>query len=755
MEPVIFHPVRRIYNPRPPAEPITKAALDSTEAVTFIWDDGTPTGYFDADINDILSIEYTTLHACSLSTVMFYADGTGRPELHIWGDFSNQPDITIDLIPPILLDVAAHGEWITVDLDSLCGSVVIPPLTEFHIGFVIGDAGFHIYAADNSTPYVSHFYDISEDAWYSIGTTTNGNPLLIRGIGKYYDIRTNFWFTDVTTEAGLSIVGSHVSIGDYDLDGKEDMLNDGTIWRNRGDGTFENATSVPSGRTFWDYDNDGRLDIIAGDDHLWHNDGGTFTDVSSTIGAALLDTCPFMSPGIADFDKDGYPDLYICTGEDWLVDHSNPYPDFYFVNRGDHFNDATDSVGMEIVKEVPYYGRIAVTCDFDKDWDIDLYIGNYRLKPNRLFVNYGDGTFEELARITHVQGDGVYIDDWYYGHTIGAQWADVNNDRSFDLFVANLAHPRFLDFSNKSMLYINEGPPNYRFHDAREEWGIAYYETHSSCVFGDYDNDGWLDLYISCVYDGYHSFLYHNTGAGGFELVNYESGIYLNDSWGAAWFDYDKDGDLDLIARHNTGTANGMHLFRNDIGNAKNWLQIELEGTISDKYAIGAVAEAFASSLGFWQARQVDAVAGTEGTSQGYVLHFGMNNATWVDTLIVRWTNSGIADTFTHLLTNNRYRVIEGVGIESITEKGAKPEQIRLLAYPNPFNSSCRLSVSLPKADGELSLISLDGRVAMQKDLHRGANSVRIDAKNLPAGVYLARIISGGEQAVQRIMLVK
>ena len=313
------------------------------------------------------------------------------------------------------------------------------------------------------------------------------------------------------------------------------------------------------------------------------------------------------------------------------------------------------------------------------------------------------------------------------------------------------------------MLYINEGPPDYHFSDAREEWGIEYYETHSSCVFGDYDNDGWLDLYISCVYDGYHSFLYHNTGMDSFELVNYESGVFLNNSWGAAWFDYDEDGDLDLCASHQTPEGYGMHLMRNDIGNSNNWIQFELEGTTSDKFAIGAVIKIFASTLGFWQMRQVDAVAGTEGTSQGYVQHFGIGSAANVDTVLVRWLRSGETDTFTNILPNWRYRIVEGVGLESICEDMQKINIMTISSYPNPFNSAVEIEFkliepSLVNAD----IFSLDGRQVgaihelPEGILNPGVHKIKWQPNDeIPSGVYFIRIRIDEQEYMRRVVLVR
>ncbi|RKZ34148.1 hypothetical protein DRQ33_02775, partial [bacterium] len=723
-----FYRIRSTYDPQDNVSP-PPTALDSTEAVYFQWDDGSPSSYYTLYPDDILANKFTTEHPCSIMEISVYLDGGGDTELHIWADFSNQPDTTEDLITPTILTFPDSAGWFTISLDTICGAVEIPPLTTFHIGFRGMDTELRYYIAGNNTAYVTHYYDSGENTWYVIGTEETGHPMMLRAVGIYYDILTEFWFTDVTTEAGITD-GSHISVGDIDDDYYPDMLIGGNIWYNNRDGTFSNVYTIPSGRTFFDYDNDGDLDVIATDDRLWRNDGTGFTDVSSTVGAALLDTCPFMSPGIGDFDKDGDLDIYVANGEQWMGDYGVYFPDFYYVNEaGTVFVEATDSVGMGLAHTYVCYGRIVVVSDFDDDFDLDMYVGNYRLHPNYLFINNGDGTFSEHSMEYGVTGNPVsYGGAVYFGHTIGAQWVDIDNDTDFDLFVANLAHPRFISFSDKSMLYINQGPSDYHFDDQRNEWNIGYYETHSSCVFGDFDNDGWQDLYISCVYDGYHSFLYRNTGDYSFELVNYESGIFLNNSWGCAWMDYDNDGDLDLCARHTDTTGSTqMRLFRNDIENGNNWIKLKLEGTISDKYAIGAVARVYSSALGFWQTRQVDAVVGTEGTSQGHILHFGLGTSTIVETLIVKWITSEMVDTFIDLSPNRLYRVIEGVGIESIYEQKKPIENINIVAYPNPFNETCNISVRFSEDIGSLSIVDINGRIVLNREIRRGSNTIKFD----------------------------
>ena len=167
-------------------------------------------------------------------------------------------------------------------------------------------------------------------------------------------------------------------------------------------------------------------------------------------------------------------------------------------------------------------------------------------------MNDGTGHLTDMAPEYGVDGHASLSGGtWWYGHTIGSVWCDFDNDGKSDLIVANLAHPRFIDFSDKSYIFRNNG--NGTFTDLFDSSGIVYYETQSSPAVGDYDNDGNLDLYFSCVYAGYHSWIYKGLGNGHFVCDNYKWGIWTDNGWGAGWSDYDNDGDLDLLVSGNTG----------------------------------------------------------------------------------------------------------------------------------------------------------------------------------------------------------
>ena len=401
------------------------------------------------------------------------------------------------------------------------------------------------------------------------------------------------FFTEVTTETGLAgVAGSKMAWGDYDNDGWQDILFNGSmLWRNKGDGTFEDVTAKAKlaggyGGGIWaDYNNDGWLDFWAfGDaDALFKsNCDGTFTNVTAEVNPKLSDGYPTLGAGWGDYDRDGFVDLYAANYE-------RPFgvgnPDFLWKNiKGERFEDVTASAG--VVPSKDRCGRGVNWGDYNNDGWLDIFVSNYRLNPDFLWKNNGNDTFTNVAREVGVEGKPV---NNAYGHTIGSEWADYDNDGNLDLFQANLAHPRYITFSNMSYLLHNNGGPDYHFTECRCSSGIRYEETHSDVAWGDFDNDGLLDLYIASCYPNVPSFLYRQFPKGKFTDVTWLTGTRATDTWGCTWADYDNDGDLDLMVCE----QGKVHLFRNEMisqqtASKHNWLEVKLIGKDCNRSAIGA-----------------------------------------------------------------------------------------------------------------------------------------------------------------------
>jgi len=464
-------------------------------------------------------------------------------------------------------------------------------------------------------------------------------------------------FTRVTGEVGLGEArGGRFAWGDYDNDGDEDLLVGGcrlyrndmgrftslktvTGWHRHyiigSDGGFVNVTdsaglNAPGchGGIWGDYDNDGDLDLFCFSsssdsgrtERLFRNSGdGTFEDVTDASG----DVRDYHSTEAAiwgDFNGDGRLDLYVAGYErpyDSASDMGSGWPDRLLIqDEYGTFYEQTEATGM-----VPPYGRhlcgrSPVACDFDRDGDLDLYVGNYRLQQNQFWINDGGGWFDNQAAWYKV--DGELVDGWW-GHSIGCQWGDYDNDGDFDLIVCNLAHPRYIRFSNRTMLYRNDGYDK-GFTDVRRELGIKYDECHSEPLWGDLDNDGDLDLFITSVYPDRRSYLYRNDGDR-FTDVTFLSGTRVFNGWGCALADYDNDGDLDLVTRNN----GGVELFRND-ARGGNWLELTPRSIkLTNQCCIGVIVEVVDSDGG----RQIRNIEGGKGagSQSSLVVHFGLGDA--------------------------------------------------------------------------------------------------------------------------------
>lgn len=470
-------------------------------------------------------------------------------------------------------------------------------------------------------------------------------------------------FTDVTEAAGLgNRHESRVAWGDIDNDGDDDLLLGGhVLFVNQGNGTFANQTKSAgitgpaSGGVFGDYDNDGWLDFYAissgtGDnaDKLWRNRGnGTFEDVTIAAGNVLDDV---SSEGAAwgDFNNDGFLDLYIANYEKPGDELGQGTPDRFWESQGDGtFKEASAAVGMTPPFGKDLCGRGVNWGDYDNDGDIDIYVSNYRLQENLLWENLGNNRTMDAALLKGVAG---FEKDGWWGHTIGSEWGDYDNDGDLDLITANLAHPRYIDFSNKTCLYENSGAPGYTFKERRTEAGIKYDETHSDPAWGDVDNDGYLDLYITCIYENMRSYLYRNKGDGTFEDITYLSGTRTFNGWGCAFSDYDRDGDLDLLV----ASGSGVKLLRND--SAENhWIQVKVVGTSSNKSGIGARIEITQNHH-----RQIREIQGGKGTTSQHTLvaHFGLGDSESPIRISIRFP-SGATRTLDKVTADQRVEVVE------------------------------------------------------------------------------------------------
>ncbi|HDQ99385.1 MAG TPA: hypothetical protein ENN51_03755 [candidate division WOR-3 bacterium] len=434
-------------------------------------------------------------------------------------------------------------------------------------------------------------------------------------------------FTDVTEEYGLGHErGGRVAWGDYNGDGFEDLLVNGCrLYRNDSGLGFTGVTDEVGltgargrGSIWGDFDNSGRLDFFMsasdGPDLLWFNLGNRFRPDTVENGSHL----PGEGCAAADYDQDGLLDLYVANYEDWGT--RSYFPDRLYRNTGNRLLDRTEPTGIRPPWDENRAGRGVAWADFDDDGQPDCFVANYRLQENFLWHNQGNGSFVNRAAELGLSGDEV---DGWYGHTIGAAWADYDNDGDLDLFTADLAHPRYIEFSNRSRLYENLGTDSVpRFRDRRAAAGIRFEETHSNPAWADVDNDGWLDLYITSIYEGRRSFLYRNLGPGPdgrpeFEDITWLSGTRVFNGWGCAFADFNNDSRVDLVI----GSGSGLRLLRNDSDTDGSWLRVRVAGRQANRAGIGSRVTVERA-----ERRWIREVEGGSGTTNqnSLVQHFGL-----------------------------------------------------------------------------------------------------------------------------------
>ncbi|NOY92081.1 MAG: CRTAC1 family protein [Deltaproteobacteria bacterium] len=479
-----------------------------------------------------------------------------------------------------------------------------------------------------------------------------------------YEVRLYVQYTEdaptdlVFRELPDSTLGNRVAFGDYDGDGFDDFVTAGPkLMRGAGDGTFTDVTAASgigamgvSGSGVWgDYDNDGCLDLFVfaesmtqADALLHANCDGTFTDVTAASGIGDLQSyedcgdaanvhAPTPAAAFADLDADGLVDLYVGNFICW--GRGSFYSDQVWHNEGDGtFSDWSGTHGFSDARTP---SRSVAPADADGDGDIDILVGNYRLVKNLYFRGIGGGEFLEEGRRSGLEGHADArggVD--YFGHTIGVAWGDLDNDGDLDVVEANLAHPRFFDFSDKTRVLLNDGRGH--FLDTSGDWstpasdaGLRYQETHSSPVLADFDADGNLDLVITEVYDGRPTDFYWGSGDGRFRLDVLHSGITTTNGWGAAASDWDNDGDMDLAA---------TTLFENQRAGA-HFLELRVVGDVaSNRYGLGATVTLTVGGVSVL--RHVSGGSG-QGCQDSATLHFGLGDSTRVDSIRVTFIGGG------------------------------------------------------------------------------------------------------------------
>jgi len=515
------------------------------------------------------------------------------------------------------------------------------------------------------------FYDYDNDGWLDIflvnGTRLEGFPAGSAPTSHLFHNNRDGTFTDVTLKAGVahSGWGQGCCVGDYDNDGWDDLFvtyfGKNVLYHNNGDGTFTDVSEKSgvagngrrwnTGCAFFDYDRDGKLDLFVanyidmdlatapvpesgpclyksvmvacgppglqgGKNILYHNNGdGTFTDVSEAAGILGANGTYGLGVLTADFDNDGWPDIYVADDSTASALYQN--------KRNGKFQDIAIEAGCALSADgKPQAGMGVSAADYDMDGNLDIVKTNFAGDTPSLYRNQGGANFEDT---TFTAGLGAHTQ--FLGW--GCGFFDMDNDGWPDILICNgHVYPEVeqlkteAGYAQRKLVYQNLHNGHFADVSFQVGPGISEPSTSRGAAFGDFDNDGDIDVVVNCVNDY-------------------------------------------------------PQLLRCDSKLANHWIKVRTIGTKSNRSGIGARLTCITQVPGESKAhRQIDEVRSGGGyfSQSDLRVHFGLGKAEKVDLLEIRWP-SGQIDTIKNVKPNQLIYIKEGEGITRIMEFSKLPKK--------------------------------------------------------------------------------
>ncbi len=547
------------------------------------------------------------------------------------------------------------------------------------------------------------------------------------------------------------------------------------------------------GISFYDFDDDGYDDYSLatgqGDSlYFFKNNGNIFNDLTGQMGIGLHNLTREIL--WADYDNDGDQDVFVCN--------EGSANKLYRNNGAFNFEDVTTQAGFPIWQS---YTNAACWGDYNNDGLLDIYVTHYNeFIGNYLYKNNGDGTFQD---VTFQAGVADKIDSTgLFRLALAVAFLDYNNDGWQDIYIAN-------DKYNRNTLYKNNGDGT--FTDVSIESGTNVSGFFMGVAIGDYDNNGYLDIYSTNDPPG--NALLKNNGDGTFTNVAEQLGVSVYKScWGTNFLDYDNDGDLDLYVSvvggspilknplfenldngnfqevNNIGLEDSYKSYGNSIGDfnndgyydiavfnniyncslykssggTNNWIKMNLKGVESNKDGIGSIIYFYYGNKQIM--RSTHCGQSYCGQNSNNII-IGVGQATIIDSIKIKWP-LGLIDTYYNIGVDQLIIAVEGESLTGVDDDKKVNKQFSLNQnYPNPFNPTTKIKYTIPSSTigTDASLVTLkvydilgnEVSTLVNKEQSAGTYNVDFDATNLGSGVYFYTLQTGEFIETKKMLLLR